>query len=359
MLAGRDAQHALVYGAERAGTAVQWLTGWPVTREAALVFSPGERDVLYVCHNNHVPNARRLAPDADVRPGGSSALAGALGVLAARTGRRGRLAVIGPVPARAAGRLRATASQVEFLDPDYTRLRLIKSAAELDWLRTGARMTDDAVAALAAGAREGMTEAGLCALLESGYVAAGGLTQIHYLGVTPMAEPDLCVPAQWPSARPLAAGDALTCEVSASYGGYPGQLLRTFSVAGRPEPLYRDLHDVAEAAFAAMTGRLKPGTTAADLIEAASLITGAGYTVYDDLVHGYGGGYLPPVLTRADLERQQAAEFTFAAGMTVVIQPNVITTDERAGVQTGELVRVTDTGWESLHRFPSGLGRLG
>ena len=359
MLAGRGAQHALVYGAERSGTAIQWLTGWPVTREAALVFSPGERDLLYVCYNNHVPNARRLAPDADVRPGGSSALAAALEVLAARTGRHGRLAVIGPVPARASDRLSAAASQVEFLDQDYIRLRLVKSAAELDWLRAGARMTDGAVAALAAGARPGMTEAELCALLESGYVAAGGLTQIHYLGVTPMTEPDLCVPAQWPSARPLAAGDALTCEVSAAFGGYPGQLLRTFSVAGPPEPLYRDLHDVAEAAFAAMTARLKPGAAAAELIEAASLITGAGYTVYDDLVHGYGGGYLPPVLTRGDLERQQAAEFTFAAGMTVVIQPNVITTDERSGVQTGELVRVTDAGWESLHRFPPGLGRLG
>jgi hypothetical protein len=65
------------------------------------------------------------------------------------------------------------------------------------------------------------------------------------------------------------------------------------------------------------------------------------------------------VLTRDDLERQQAAEFTFAAGMTVVIQPNVITADERAGVQTGELVQVTGTGWESLHRFPPGLGRIG
>src|SRR6185312_4302950 len=91
VLAGRDARHALVYGAERSGTAIPWLTGWPVTREAALAFSPGERDVLYVCYNNHVPNARRLAPDADVRPGGSSALAAALDVLATRTGRRGRL----------------------------------------------------------------------------------------------------------------------------------------------------------------------------------------------------------------------------------------------------------------------------
>jgi Xaa-Pro dipeptidase len=359
VLAGRGIGHALVYGADRSGTAIQWLTGWPVTREAALVFSPGQRDVLYVCYDNHVPNARRLAPEADVRPGGRSALGAALAVLTDRAGPGARAAVIGPVPARGYQQLMAAAGQVDFLDPEYTRLRLVKSAAEVDWLRMGARMSDDAVAALAAGGHPGMTEAAACALLESAYVAAGGLTHIHYLGVTPMSKPDLCVPAQWPSARPLRAGDALTCEVSASYDGYPGQLLRTFAIGAPPDPLYRDLHDVADAAFDAMTARLRPGATAGDLIEAAGVITGAGYTIYDDLAHGYGGGYLPPVLSRADLERQQAAEFTFAAGMTVVIQPNVITTDERAGVQTGELVLVTEDGWESLHRFPRGLGRIG
>jgi hypothetical protein len=47
-----------------------------------------------------------------------------------------------------------------------------------------------------------------------------------------------------------------------------------------------------------------------------------------------------------------------AAGMTMVIQPNVITQDERAGVQTGELVLVSRTGWESLRRFPRGFARL-
>ena len=84
MLAGRGLGAALVYGADRSGSAVPWLTGWPVTREAALVFTPGLPDVLYVCYDNHVPNARRLAPGADVRPGGRSALRAALPLLAAR-----------------------------------------------------------------------------------------------------------------------------------------------------------------------------------------------------------------------------------------------------------------------------------
>ncbi len=364
MLKRRGIDHALVYGADRSGSAIQWLTGWPVTREAAVVFSPEERDVLFVAYNNHVPNARLLAPEADVRPGGGSALAAALDLLASRAGAQsragahGRAGVIGPVPARAHERLVTAAGRVEFLDQEFTRLRLVKSGEEVEWLRAGARMSDDAVAALAREAGPGVTEAAACAILESAYIAAGGLTHIHYLGATAMTRPGLCVPAQWPSWRRLRAGDALSCEVSASYWGYPGQLLRTFSIGSQPTPLYRDLHDVADAAFDAITARLRPGATGGDLIEAASVITAAGFTIYDDLVHGYGGGYLPPVLTRADLETQRTAEFTFTAGMTVVIQPNVITKDERAGVQTGELVLVTDDGWESLHQFPRGFGRI-
>jgi len=245
-----------------------------------------------------------------------------------------------------------------------------KSAEELARIRAGAAMSDDAVAALAAAARPGMTEAECCAALEGAYIAAGGLTHIHYLGVTAMAEPCLCVPAQWPSPRRLRAGDVLTCEVSASYRGYPGQLLRTFTIAAPATALYEDLHRAAAAAFGAMTARLRAGAAAGDLTAAAAeIILGAGYTICDDLMHGFGGGYLPPVVSRADLEsgrtaapptrRPLADNFTFAAGMTVVLQPNVITPDERAGVQTGELVLVTESGWEPLHRYPRGLARIG
>jgi Xaa-Pro dipeptidase len=45
--------------------------------------------------------------------------------------------------------------------------------------------------------------------------------------------------------------------------------------------------------------------------------------------------------------------------MTVVVQPNVVTRDLRAGVQVGELVLVTDTGHERLHSLPRGLLPVG
>jgi len=46
--------------------------------------------------------------------------------------------------------------------------------------------------------------------------------------------------------------------------------------------------------------------------------------------------------------------------MTCVVQPNVITPDQKAGVQVGELVLVTENGaFERLHRVGRGFFRIG
>ena len=58
--------HLVYCGANRFGSAVQWLTGWPVTAEAVGVFTPGRPDVLFIQHVNHVPLARLLAAPAEV-----------------------------------------------------------------------------------------------------------------------------------------------------------------------------------------------------------------------------------------------------------------------------------------------------
>jgi Xaa-Pro aminopeptidase len=194
---------------------------------------------------------------------------------------------------------------------------------------------------------------------ERAYVARGGTTHIHYFGATSMAAPGLCVPSQWPSARRLGRGDALACEVSASFWEYPAQLLRTFTVEDEATPLYRELHDVADAAFDAVAGQLRAGATAAELVEASGVIEDAGFTTRDDLVHGFVGGYLPPVLGSRGRALGAVPDFTFEPGMTVVVQPNVVTRDETAGVQTGELLLVTEGGVERLHNYERGLLRAG
>jgi Xaa-Pro dipeptidase len=344
------AAHALIYGANRAGPAVAWLTRWPVTREALCVFTPGERDLLLVNFYNHIPNARQIATEAEVQWAGPKLMATAIRELGRRGGRGKRVAVIGPLGYRPYAALAEFASPVP-LDDGYTRLRLRKSAEELDWLRVGCGFTDDALRAVHDQAGPGTDELELGNLAERAYVGRGGTTHIHYFGTG--------VPAQWPAARKLERGEVMSCELSASYWDYTGQLLRTFAVGDEPPPLYRELHDVADASFDALFERVRPGASAAELVEASAVIGNAGFTTRDDLVHGFVGGYLPPVLGDKTRTLEEVPDFTLEEGMTIVIQPNVVTRDESAGVQTGELVEVTSGGAERLHEYERGLLRLG
>jgi Xaa-Pro dipeptidase len=350
-LQAADAAHAVIYGANRSGPAVGWLTRWPVTREALCIFTPGERDVLLVNFYNHLPNAERIATEADVRWAGPKPMATAIEELDRRGARGGRVAVIGPLGYRPYAALAEFASPVP-LDHAYTRLRLRKSAEELDWLRIGCGFTDDAVRAVHEQAGPGTDERELGNLAERAYVGRGGTTHIHYFGARN-------VPAQWPAARKLERGDVLSCEISASYWDYTGQLLRTFVIGADPPALHRELHDVADAAFDALFERVRPGATAAKLVDASAVIGEAGFTTRDDLVHGFVGGYLPPVLGDTTRMLEEVPDFTLEEGMTIVIQPNVVTRDESAGVQTGELIAVTAGGAARLHDYERGLLRIG
>ena len=355
-MAERDVAHVVAYGADRSGSAIGWLTRWPVTREALVVHSPGVRDVLFVNFYNHVPNARRIATEAEVRWAGESAIQTAVQELRRRGASGGRIGTIGRFDHRAHAVLTALAEVVD-MNAAYTSLRLVKSPEELAWVRIAAEMTDRAVGALHERAQPGVTELELADVVERAYVAQGGTTHIHYLGATPMSQPDLCVPAQYPTARQLEPGDALMCEISASFWEYTGQLLRTFAVAAEPPPLYRELHAVADAAFDAISRTLRSGVTALQVVKASTLIEDAGFCIRDDLVHGFVGGYFPPVLGARSRALAPVPEFTFESGMTVVVQPNIVTQDETAGVQTGELILVTDDGAERLHSYGRGLLR--
>jgi Xaa-Pro dipeptidase len=353
-----DLTAAVLYGVHWNGSAIPWLTEWPVTREAAVVVSRDHEDVLFVQHHNHLPQARELARRAEARWGGPSTIESVLAELGRRTP-AGRVGWIGPRESAHDGRLTAAGWTAVELSPAYTRLRLRKSAEELEWMRLGASLSDDAVEAMVTHVRPGMTEPEIADVIERAYVPQGATTVIHHIGITSMEASDSAVPRQHRTGRRLRSGDALTVEISAAWWGYPGQVLRTFAVDAEPTPLFRRLHEVADEAYDAVTAALRPGATAADLVAASGVIEDAGFTIIDDLVHGFGGGYLPPVLGSRSRPAGPIPDLVFEPGMTVVVQPNVTTTDWTAGVQTGELVVVTDDGAQSLHRIPRGFLRLG
>jgi Xaa-Pro dipeptidase len=350
-----EVDHLLIITDHRSGNAPQWVTGWPGTVEAYVIFKPGERMTMHVEWYNHFPLAKRIARDVDVRWGEHRAIQKTIEELKRRGAKC--IGLIGPLVAEKVRQLEET-FQVVALDSEYVRLRLIKSDEEIDWLRIGAALSDLGHEALLRETKPGMTERELANVVERAYVGQGGTTFIHYIGVTSMADPHICVPPQFASSRKLKAGDVVFCELSAYWWDYAGQVLRSYTVAADPTPLYRDLHATAEAAFDAVTAVIRHGTTMDEILDAAQIIEDRGFTIYDDLMHGFGGGYFPPILGAKSRPAGPLPKMTLEENMTVVVQPNVVTRDHKAGVQVGELVRVTRTGYERLHSAPRGFFRV-
>ena len=349
--------HLLVVTDHRTGNGPQWVTGWPGTVEAYVVFRPGEPLAMFMEFYNHFPLARRMIGHAvDVQWGEHKGLAKTIDALKRRGAKRvGLMGVL----AFAKHQQLAGAFDVVELNAEYIRLRAIKSEEEIDWLRIGAALSDAALAALLRETRPGRSERELVNEVERAYVGHGGTTLIHYLGVTSMATPDRFVPAQHPSPRPVQTGDVVFCELSGQWWDYPGQVLRTFTVGTDPTPLYRDLYATADAAFEAVTKVIRHGTTMDEILDASGVIEANGFTVCDDLLHGFGGGYMPPILGTRSRMAGPLPQMTLEENMTVVVQPNVINREQSAGVQVGELIRVTRTGFERLHRAERKMVRVG
>ena len=351
-----DVDHLLIVTDHRAGNAPQWVTGWPGTVEAYVVFRPGERMTMHVEWFNHFPLAQRIAQGVDVRWGEHRGIHKTVEELKRRGAKR--VGLIGPLVV-SKYKILENQFQIVLLDTEYVRLRLVKSEEEIDWLRKGAALSDAGFKELLEKTTVGMIERELANLVERAYVGQGGTTFIHYIGVTSMAAPHICVPPQFPSSRTTKTGDVVFCELSASWWDYPGQVLRSFTIGADPTPLYRELHATAEAAFDAVTSVICQGTTMQEIVDAAGVIEERGFTIYDDLLHGFGGGYFPPVLGTRSRPAGPLPQMTLEANMTVVVQPNVVTRDHKAGVQVGELIRVTQTGFERLHSTPRGFFRAG
>ncbi len=355
LLNNAGADHLIFCGANRFGSSVQWLTQWPVTTEAIGILSPSKRDALFIQYFNHVPQAKILAVEADVAWGGESTIAAAIEELEKRGAKENRVAVIGPLTVDQHAALSARFGKLTALTRDYIRLRMIKSGEELDWLHIGAHLSDLGMMALRDNLKPGVNERELGNAIERNYVGLGGTNVIHFIGATPMAAPAVGVPRQFPSTRKIAVGDAVSSEISAAFWDYSGQVLRSFAVNSKPTSLYRDLHAAADAAFDAICAILKDGTMPEEVVAASGVIEAAGFTTIDDLMHGYGGGYLPPIAGSASRPAGKIPDTPLRAGMTVVVQPNVTTRDGSAGVQTGEMVMITATGVERMHTMPRGF----
>jgi Xaa-Pro dipeptidase len=335
---------------------VFWLSNHLDLHHCYLVILREGDPALFVGLANHVPNAREVSDVPVIEWGGYRPAEKIVDWLRGvrRAGLVGVNAKFGVgMPYEHYLALRDRMPEPVDVTAAFQRLRLVKSEEEIQWLRRAAELTDLGMRALAEETRPGMTEVELVALAEGAYRPRGGAPRITFLRSMPMEEPTGCVPAQNPSGRRIERGDVIITELSASYWGYTGQIHRPVFVGAEPAPKWQRLFDAAKEAYEWVAAALRPHATEADVVRAAEPIRAAGYTIYDDLVHGYGVDILPPLIDRAGFERpEHGGEAVFERGMAVVVQPNPITPDQRMGLQLGALTVVADGGAECLHGIP-------
>lgn len=341
----------LFFGTGRFSTDIYWLTDWPGGRDAYVLFQAGAEPLVITQLYNHVPMARVLSVVKDVRWAGANTASTMSGILAERGLSGKKVGLVGAIPYRHYMRFSENHPDTAFTDVGnaFRMMRTIKTPEEIARLRKASELTDQSIAAVADGLTAGMREDEIPYLIEPVYLKAGGYAGIHFMTSMPMTDPDFPVPAQFHSSRKLQDGDCLITEISGAWWGYSGQIHRTFSL-GEPTREWRELHDVAVEGYLAIEDTLKDGATTSDIENAAEIIHRRGYTILDDLLHGVS--QTPPIIQTRTTKRHENPDFTFRENMAITIQPNVMTPDEKMGLQFGETVIVTRTGCERLNAYP-------
>lgn len=356
VLTEQNLDAVICYGARTVPGMIEYLAGFAPRHEGYMLVARDAAvpSTLLVQLYNHVPNALRISRIEDTRWGGADSLPTMAAQVAAVGLSTARIGIHGPIPFARYAQLTKQLSAATLVDMTgvLNRLRWVKSDEELAALRHAAALTDKGVAAMVAAIRPGMRDSELLGVLQAAVAGDGGQVDLCFLASTPMDNPSVCVPAQNLSQREIAHGDCIITEIGISKDGYAGQIHRPIAVGGRPNATYQAMYDVALEAYHRVCAAIKPGNTAEDVLSAAEIINARGYTICDDLVHGFGGGYLPPVLRTRQTMAEAAAPFVFERNMCIVVQPNITDMAERMGLQLGQLHVVTDSGLEPLHRYP-------
>jgi Xaa-Pro dipeptidase len=342
----------LIYGAGRYASDVYWLSDWPSSREAYVLFQTGKEPAILLQLFNHFPMAKVMSVITDVRWAGANTTNSVLDLIRERGLESKKIGLVGALPYQVYLKVVEKFPGAAFSDlTNKLRMeRTIRSPEEIERIRFASKLTDESIEALAGGLKAGMREDEIAALIEPAYLKRGGYAGIHFMSSMPMRDPDFPVPAQFQSNRKLQKGDCLITEISGAYSGYSGQIHRTFSIGEGPTPEWQRMHAAAVEAFEVLAEVIKDGATTTEAEEAAEIIHRRGYSTYDDLVHGVN--QYPPIFQTKTRKRHDSKEMMFRENMVIVVQPNLITEDEKMGLQFGETLLVTKKGCETLNAYP-------
>jgi Xaa-Pro dipeptidase len=228
-------------------------------------------------------------------------------------------------------------------------LKLVKSPAELAYIRRASDFADTAMAVFAQSLREGQTELALAGEIYRSLLNSGSGLAASPINL--VSGERSCFSHGAPTERRLRRSDFGNVEYGAAYKRYTATIGRQFAI-GTPTPRMRELYDIVRRACDACIAEIRDGVPAAVPHEAAKRVIAAG-GLERGRVHTSGYGLAPgfPPTWGEPMHMLSGSSYVLKAGMVVSVEPPVFLDDELLGARIIDNVLVTDNGAELLSRF--------
>jgi len=225
-------------------------------------------------------------------------------------------------------------------------LRLVKTAAEIDRLRTAAQLTDAAFAHVLDGhLRAGVREVDVALEIER-FVRQNGGEGMAF-DVIVAGGHRSAMPHGVASERVLERGDLVTLDFGARVDGYHADMTRAVAIGPAADPLRGWFDAVLEAQVAAVAA-IGPGLSGVDADKVArERLAAAG--IAELFVHSLGHGVGLQIHEGPSLSVRSTD--VLAPGMVVTVEPGVYQPGV-GGLRIEDLVLVTEDGHEVLSSSP-------
>lgn len=227
-------------------------------------------------------------------------------------------------------------------------LSLVKSPAEIDYIRKAHAIADAAMAPFVAGLRPGRSELALAGDVYAALLAGGSGLSASPINLVSGERSGYSHGA--PTERLLKAGDFGSVEYGATWRRYTATIGRQFCL-GAPTPRMRELYEVARRACDACIAGIRDGAPATAPHEAAKRVIGAAGLEHGR-VHTSGYGLAPgfPPSWGEPVHMIGGSDYVLRAGMVLSVEPPVFLGEERLGARIIDNVLVTQGGCELLSR---------